>query len=56
MHAALAGPGGRAVTELALAWGFGSLTTFYRAFQRAYGAAPGELRAAVAARAQGLPA
>ena len=34
------------MTEVALACGFGSLPTFYRAFRRAYGAAPSELRAA----------
>src|SRR3954453_8911688 len=42
-------PPGRAgagpVTEVALACGFGSLPTFYRAFRCAYGAAPSELRA-----------
>jgi len=37
---------GRTVAEIAFAWGFADLTTFYRAFRRAYGAAPGELRPA----------
>ena len=49
--AALARPGAGPVTDLALAWGFGSLTAFYRAFHRAYGVPPGELRAASARRA-----
>jgi AraC-like DNA-binding protein len=48
VRAALVGPGARPVTDLALAWGFGSLTAFYRGFHRAYGAAPGEVRAAAA--------
>ncbi len=37
---------GRSVTDIALGWGFNSLQTFYRTFQRAYGAAPNDLRAA----------
>jgi AraC-like DNA-binding protein len=47
-RAALADPAGtgRTVAEIAFAWGFADLTTFYRAFRRAYGAAPGELRPA----------
>jgi AraC-like DNA-binding protein len=48
VRAALDRPGARQVTELALAWGFGSLPSFYRGFGRAYGAAPGEVRAALA--------
>ena len=48
VRTALAGPCRRPVTDLALAWGFGSLPSFYRAFRQAYGAAPGELRAAQA--------
>ena len=40
------GGAGRTVAEIAFAWGFADLTTFYRAFRRAYGAAPGELRPA----------
>jgi AraC-like DNA-binding protein len=36
--------GERSVTDIAFAWGFNSLVTFYRAFQQAFGAAPGELR------------
>ena len=36
---------GRSVTDIALGWGFNSLPTFYRAFQRAFGATPNELRA-----------
>lgn len=34
----------RSVTDIAFAWGFNSLTTFYGAFQREFGMAPGELR------------
>lgn len=44
---ALAGPMGqsRSVTDIAYGWGFNSLATFYRAFQREFGMAPGDLRA-----------
>jgi AraC-like DNA-binding protein len=35
----------RSVTEIAFAWGFNSLPTFYRNFARAFGVAPGDLRA-----------
>jgi AraC-like DNA-binding protein len=51
-RATLAGPGatGRSVAEVAFAWGFDSLPTFYRAFRRAYGVAPGEMRPAKTAR------
>ncbi len=47
-RSALASPtgAGRSVTEIALDCGFNSLATFYRTFQRTYGAAPNELRAA----------
>jgi AraC-like DNA-binding protein len=34
----------RSVTDVAFAWGFGSVRTFNRAFRQAFGAAPGELR------------
>lgn len=34
----------RAVTDVAFAWGFASLATFYRAFRREFGIAPGDLR------------
>jgi len=44
VRAALARPDAGPVTELALAWGFGSLPTFYRAFRRAYGVPPGDVR------------
>jgi AraC-like DNA-binding protein len=46
-RAAIEGPAsaGRSVAEIAFAWGFESLPSFYRAFRRAYGVAPGELRA-----------
>ncbi len=36
----------RPITDIAFAWGFNSLSGFYRAFQAAFGAAPGDLRAA----------
>ena len=48
VRAALARPGARPVTDLALACGFGSLAAFYRGFRQTYGAAPGEVRAALA--------
>jgi AraC-like DNA-binding protein len=34
----------RSITDIAFACGFNSLATFYRAFQRVFGVAPGELR------------
>lgn len=34
----------RSITDIAFAHGFASLATFYRAFQGAYGVAPGDLR------------
>lgn len=37
---------GRPVTDIAFAWGFNSLSGFYRAFRSAFGAAPSDLRAA----------
>jgi AraC-like DNA-binding protein len=37
---------GRPISEIAFACGFNSLATFYRAFQRAFGAAPGDVRVA----------
>ena len=36
----------RPVTDIAFAWGFNNLSTFYRAFQAAFGLTPGDLRAA----------
>jgi len=45
-HAALVTSPGRPIIDIAFAWGFGSLSSFYSAFQAAYGMAPGELRAA----------
>jgi transcriptional regulator GlxA family with amidase domain len=47
-HATLASPvhANRSVTDIAFAWGFNSLTTFYSAFQREFGMAPGEVRRA----------
>ena len=37
--------GERSVTDIALAWGFSSLSTFYRTFRQAFGITPTELRA-----------
>jgi AraC-like DNA-binding protein len=34
----------RSITNIALAWGFDDLSTFYRAFQSAYGMRPGDIR------------
>ena len=34
----------RSITDVAFAWGFSNLTTFYRAFHREFGMAPGQLR------------
>jgi AraC-like DNA-binding protein len=50
-RAALEAPSGadRSVAEIAFDHGFGSLPTFYRAFQAAYGVAPRDLRAAAMA-------
>lgn len=42
----------RAVADIAYGWGFDSLSSFYRAFHRAFGVAPGELRARRHASAQ----
>jgi methylphosphotriester-DNA--protein-cysteine methyltransferase len=36
---------GRSVIDVAFAWGFSSLATFYRTFHEAFGMAPGALRA-----------
>jgi AraC-like DNA-binding protein len=46
--AALASPvaADRSVADIAFGWGFQSLATFYRAFQREYGIAPREVREA----------
>jgi AraC-like DNA-binding protein len=38
----------RSIIDVAFAWGFANLTTFYRAFRREFGMAPGEVRAACA--------
>jgi AraC-like DNA-binding protein len=47
-RAALADPAGfsRTVADVAFGWGFNSLATFYRAFEREFGAPPAALRAA----------
>jgi AraC-like DNA-binding protein len=34
----------RSITDIAFAWGFNSLSGFYRAFHAAFGASPGDLR------------
>jgi AraC-like DNA-binding protein len=51
-HAMLASPlhAHRSITDIAFAWGFNSLATFYSAFQRQFGTAPGEVRRATADR------
>ena len=38
----------RSVADIAFGWGFNSLATFYRAFEREFGSAPAALRAAAA--------
>jgi AraC family transcriptional activator of tynA and feaB len=44
-RAALVNPAAdRSVTDIAFAWGFGSLTTFNRTFRQAFGMAPSETR------------
>jgi AraC-like DNA-binding protein len=45
-RAALLAAPARPVTDIAFAWGFGTLSNFYRAFRAAYGMSPGDLRAA----------
>lgn len=34
----------RSITDIAYAWGFNNLASFYRAFRRRFGASPGEVR------------
>jgi AraC-like DNA-binding protein len=45
-RAALASPlnSDRSVTDIAYAWGFNNLASFYRAFRRRFGASPGDVR------------
>jgi AraC-like DNA-binding protein len=45
-HAALLDNPTRPVTDIAFAWGFGSLSSFYSAFQAAFSMSPSEVRAA----------
>ncbi len=47
-RAALANPlnRDRSVTDIAYAWGFNNLASFYRAFRRRFGISPGEVRGA----------
>jgi AraC-like DNA-binding protein len=45
-RAALLCDKGRSVTDIAFAWGFSSLSGFYRAFHAAFGMTPSDLRAA----------
>jgi AraC-like DNA-binding protein len=49
---ALASPTGmgRSVADIAFGWGFNSLATFYRAFEREFGLPPAALRIAGASR------
>jgi AraC family transcriptional regulator, positive regulator of tynA and feaB len=49
-RAALLGNPPRPVIDIAFAWGFSSLSGFYRAFQAAFGMSPGDLRAAQPAK------
>jgi AraC-like DNA-binding protein len=51
-RAALTSPtgGSRSVADIAFGWGFNSLATFYRAFEREFGLPPTALRAAGASR------
>jgi AraC-like DNA-binding protein len=51
-RAALADPLARhrSITDIAFAWGFNSLATFYRAFRQAFGMTPSEWRAAAQSR------
>ncbi len=44
-RAALLANPARPVTDIAFAWGFGSLSSFYSAFQTAFGMSPSEVRA-----------
>jgi len=46
-RAALLASPARAVTDIAFAWGFNNLSSFHRAFQAAFGMAPGDLRASL---------
>jgi AraC-like DNA-binding protein len=46
----------RPVIDIAFAWGFSSLSGFYRAFQAAFGMAPGDLRMASRQRVSVPPA
>lgn len=52
-RSALEAPDGanRSVVDIAFGWGFGSLSSFYRAFTAAYGVAPGDIRQAAQGRA-----
>jgi AraC family transcriptional activator of tynA and feaB len=43
----------RPVTDIAFAWGFNSLPSFYRGFRAEFGASPGDLRQAAQAAAPG---
>ena len=47
-RAALTSPSdiGRSVADIELGWGFNSLATFYRAFEREFGLPPAAVRAA----------
>jgi AraC family transcriptional regulator, positive regulator of tynA and feaB len=45
-RASLLAQPGRPVLDIALAWGFGSMPSFYRSFVAEFGMSPGELRAA----------
>jgi AraC-like DNA-binding protein len=53
-RAALASPSTtkRSVADIAFGWGFNSLATFYRAFEREFGMPPTALRAAAEVRSR----
>lgn len=55
-RAALLASPARPIIDIAFAWGFSSLSTFYRAFQVQFGMSPGDLRAAVCGGQEPRPA
>jgi transcriptional regulator GlxA family with amidase domain len=52
-RAALLAQPTRQVTDVAFAWGFNSLPSFYRGFRAAFGTSPGDLRQTVRATPSG---
>jgi AraC-like DNA-binding protein len=55
-YALLCRPGEENIAQIAFACGFNSLSSFYRAFRRIYGASPRDLRAAAAMPAVSMAA